>query len=39
MLIINVLLFINVFLLLTCVSFLLSTEDSFEVKVANGVIL
>ena len=37
--IINVLLFINVFLLLTRVSFLLSTEDSFEVKVANGSIL
>ena len=29
----------NVFLLLTRVSFLLSTEDSFEVKVANGSIL
>lgn len=29
-------LIINVFLLLTRVSFLLSTEDSFEAKVANG---
>lgn len=32
-------LIINVFLLLTRVSFLLSTKDSFEVKVANGSIL